>query len=203
MNYYNEYGSRELFNMKKYINSVPWLSKYISEVKKDNTSLHDLMIVTNDGKTYTVEVKEDEYYWYSKTGNIGLDYISCFKFKSDKDKYNWPNSWIPSNDINHFESIINVNKYGKLITCDADFQFYFVLDEKKENFVFAKLYSNRKLKDSIFVNHLKQNYRLRINDKKRYDLEDNWESAAFFVNPLTEERLIACEINKFEDMDVT
>lgn len=201
MNYYNEYGSRELVFMNKYVSSQSWLSDFVKEIKKDNTSLHDLLIITNNGKQYTVEVKEDEIFWFSKTGNIGLDYISSFRFKNINDKEKWPSLWVPSNEISYFESIISVEKYGKLITCDADFQFYYVLDESKQNFIFAALYDNRKLKNAKFVNYLKSNYKLRINDKKKYKLPDNWESAAFFVNPLNDKMLKECEVNSIEKME--
>lgn len=201
MDYFKEYRSRELKYMSEYIKDVPWLSEFIKEVKQDNTSLHDLTVVGKNGIEYTVEVKEDEFYWFSRTGNIGLDYISSFRFENYKDKYKWPNLWVPSEEIEQFESIINVGKYGKLVTCDADFQFYFVLDDKKENFVFSKLYSNKKLKEKKFVDYLKNNYRLRINDKKRYGLLDSWDSAAFFINPLKDKRLIDCEVNCIEDME--
>ena len=202
MNYFAEYNSRELAYMKKFINEIEWLSSYIKEVKRDNTSFHDLIIITNDGNEYTVEVKEDEYYWYSRTGNIGLDYISAFKFNNYDDKNKWRNLWVPSSDIKYFEESIDVKKYGKLVTCDADFQFYFVLDEKKQDFVFARLYSNKKMKDLDFVTYLKNSYSLRINDKNRYGLTDNWESAAFFINPLKDSKLQECEINSVEEMNI-
>ena len=80
MDYFKEYQSRELKYMCEYINDVPWLSEFIKEVKQDNTSLHDLIVVGKNGAEYTVEVKEDEIFWFSRTGNIGLDYISSFRF---------------------------------------------------------------------------------------------------------------------------
>lgn len=201
MDYFKEYGSRELKFMQKFIRNHKWLDTYFKEVKPDNTSLHDLMLVTYDNKIYTVEVKEDEYYWYSKTNNIGLDYISSFTFNDKKDENKWNNLWVNSNEISYFEEVITVKKYGKLITCDADFQFYFVLNEDKTEFVYAKLYSNKKLKAPNFIQYLKNNYRLRINDKRRYNLKDCWESAAFFVNPLKDKMLQACEINNINDIE--
>ena len=78
--YFKRYESRELFIAENYINDSEWLSLYVAELIKDNTSFHDLIIVSHTGKRHTVEIKEDEYYWYSKTGNIGLDYLSAFKF---------------------------------------------------------------------------------------------------------------------------
>mgnify|MGYP000983035483 CR=1 len=199
MDYFNEYSSHEIECFRKYVNDNAWISGYVKEIIQDNTPLHDILVITNKGKKFTVEIKEDENYWFSKTGNIGLDYISSFEFLNFKDKFLYKNLWVPVENITEFEKQINVSKYGKLITCDADFQFYFVLNDNKNDFAFAKLYDNKMLKSIQFVDYLKQNYRLRINDKKSYGLNDSWESAAFFVNPLEDKKLKECEINSFED----
>lgn len=44
----------------------------------------EVVFETKDGKAITIkiEVKTEEHHWYSKTKNIGLDYISAFKFKN-------------------------------------------------------------------------------------------------------------------------
>lgn len=201
MNNFTKYTNREVEYFKKFINDTEWLTEYIKEVYRDNTSLHDLIMVTADNKKFTIEVKEDEHYWFSRTGNIGLDYISAFNYKNYMYKNNFPNLWVPSNEINNFEKNIVVHKYGKLITCDSDLQFYFVVDKTSNKFIFSKLYSNKKLQSEHFLSYLKNNYDLRINDKARYGLADNWESAAFFVNPLKDLELIKCEVNTLNEIE--
>jgi hypothetical protein len=186
--------------MENYISDNVWLASLVKEVKKDNTQFHDLLIVLQNDQKLTVEVKEDEYYWYSRTGNIGLDYISAFEFKNQELRRKWlrNNYWIKSKDIQEFKNEIIVSKYGKLITCDADLQLYVVYD--KEKVKFSKLYSNSKLKQNNFVNYLEKNYDLRVNKKSDYGLKDSWESAAFFVNPLEDLKLKEAEINNLDQL---
>jgi hypothetical protein len=198
--YFIRYQNRETFIMENYISDNIWLASLVKEVKKDNTQFHDLLIVLQNDQKLTVEVKEDEYYWYSRTGNIGLDYLSAFEFKNQGLRRKWlsDNYWIKSKDIQEFKNEIIVSKYGKLITCDADLQLYVVYD--KETVKFSQLYSNNKLKQNNFVSYLEKNYNLRVNKKNDYGLKDSWESAAFFVNPLKDLKLKEAEINDFDQL---
>lgn len=198
--YFKKYESRELFIAENFIDDTEWLSMYVAELKKDNTPFHDLIIVSHTGERHTVEIKEDEYYWYSKTGNIGLDYLSAFKFKDSSRRLEWlkNNYWIKSEFLDEFKNDIEVLKFGKLFTCDADFQLFVVLDNEK--IVFSKLYSNQKLKSPEFVRYLETNYNLRVNKKSDYKLHDNWDSAAYFVNPNEDRLLQNCEVKNIDDI---
>ena len=201
MNYFDVYGSHELSAIRHFIEKNDWLKSIIVDVVKDSTPLHDAILVLKNGTRLTVEIKEDEKYWFLRTGNIGLDYISSFSFNTIRDKYRFRSLWVDPSDFNDFINCINVRKYGKLITCDADLQFYFVINDTKDNFIFAKLYNNSLLQNKKFVDYLNRNYRLRINDKGRYGLNDSWESAAYFVNPLKDGELKSCEINNLSALD--
>ena len=188
--------------MENYIDDNRWFAEIVKEYRRDNTSFHDLVILLNSGKTFTVEIKEDEYYWYSRTSNIGLDYLSSFRFKNSDLRNEWlskSNYWIKPEEMNSFENDIIVSKYGKLITCDADFQLYIVFKDK--SVVFSKLYSNTKMKEQGFVKYLKENYNLRINKKSDYGLEDSWDSAAYFVNPKKDSMLRELEVNNIVDFE--
>ncbi len=65
-----------------------------------------------------------------------------------------------------------------------------------------KTYCNKWLKSEAFISYLKSNYRLRINNKKAYNIDENWHSAAFFLPPSdcelckgeidTHEKLLKC-----------
>lgn len=75
---------------------------------------------------------------------------------------------------------------GKLKTCDAQVHVFYVKDRVvngREEPLLLKTYCNSWLKSEEFQRYLLSNYRLRINDKKRYGIEENWHSAAFFVKP--------------------
>ena len=51
------------------------------------------------------------------------------------------------------------------------------------------------IKKEEFINYLKNNYKLRINNKPKYGIYEDWQSAAYFVNPLKDKRIKKCEAN--------
>lgn len=200
MNNFLKYSSREEYIIKEWNNNNEWLSDIVDSYEADNTGFHDYNLLLKNGKQVIIEIKEEEYYWYNKTGNIGLDFLSAFNFKNDliKKYYIDKNFWVDKGTIDVFLSEkINVLKYGKLINCDAHIQLFYC-ENKKRNPVLIKAYNNEKLKEKSFIEYLKKYYDLRINNKKYYNLKDNWESAAFFVKP-SDERLKQCEINSYSD----
>lgn len=189
--YYRYYGSRELMIVGLWINKLGF-QEQIEEVQHANTGLHDIIIKLKNGLSFYIEVKEDSTYWFNKTNNIGLDYYSSFKYK---DPFNKPKDlWIKPENLDDFKSKIEINKKGKLFTCDAEIQLFFVED------ILCQSYSNYKLQDSNFVKYLELNYRLRVNDKKSYGLKDTWQSAAYYVNPFIDQELKKCEINSYEEL---
>ncbi len=200
MNNFDRYSSREGYIIKKWIDNNKWLSDIVDSYEPANTGLHDYQLLLKNGKKVIIEIKEEEHYWYNKTGNIGLDFISVFYYKNDlvKNYYNNNNFWVKKRTVDDFISKIDVKKYGKLITCDAHIQLFYCEDKKKSP-VLIKAYSNQKLKEKSFIEYLKYCYDLRINDKESYGLKDKWESAAFFVKP-SDKRLIQCEINSYSDL---
>lgn len=206
MDNFTRYTSREEKIMNDCLDQMPWLKEIVKRVEKDNTPLHDAKLILKNSKEYTVEIKEEEDYWYSITGNFGFDYISVFYFNSEKAKEVWLGDgkdgkkyWIKSNRLNTFMNYIKVNKYGKLVTCDADIQLHAVYDKKTKLLKMVKLYNSKKLTSVDFNDYVKQTYNLRINQKDIYNLNDDWESAAYMINPLTDERLIDCEIKSKQE----
>ena len=164
----------------------------VKEVIPDNTSYHDTKVILNSGKSITVEVKTEEAYWYKRTGNIGLDFLSAFNFnKTSLNICKKNNNWIPIGENKKFLENITVRKYGKLFTCDADIQLFNVTS--KDKYILLKAYDNICLKKEEFINYLKNNYKLRINNKPKYGIYEDWQSAAYFVNPLKDKRLKKCE----------
>ena len=77
-NFKNKYTDSEKKIVEDWldINSI----KNVKEVIPDNTAFHDTKIILKSGKAITIEVKTEEAYWYKRTGNIGLDFLSAFNF---------------------------------------------------------------------------------------------------------------------------
>ena len=189
-NFKNKYTDSEKKIVEDWldINSV----ENVKEVIPDNTAFHDTKIILKSGKAITVEVKTEEAYWYKRTGNIGLDFLSAFNFnKTSLNICKKNNNWIPIGENKKFLENITVRKYGKLFTCDADIQLFNVTSEDK--YILLKAYNNICLKEEEFINYLKNNYKLRINNKPKYGIYEDWQSAAYFVNPLQDKRLQKCE----------
>lgn len=201
MDNFRRYVSREEKIMNDWVSVTPWLKNIVEKIEKDNTPFHDAKITLKTGQTYTVEIKEEEDYWFSKTGNFGFDYISVFYFINENSKRSWLGNgkeswryWIKKENLQQFMKHIKVDKYGKLVTCDADIQLHAVYDKNTKKLKLVKAYNSNMLTSDIFVEYVKDNYDLRINKKNCYGLEDDWESAAYMINPLTDKNLNKCEI---------
>lgn len=189
--YFKYYGSRELMIVGTWIKNNK-LEDFVDEFFSANTGLHDVCVKLKNGMSFYVEIKEDSTFWFNKTGNIGLDYYSSFTYKNPAIR---PKSlWISPEELEEFKTMINIGKRGKLFTCDAKLQIYFV------DGILCKAYSNIKLQNPVFVNYLEKNYRLRINDKKSYGLKDSWQSSAYYVNPFKDKMLQQCEINTYDEL---
>ncbi len=203
MNNFQQYSSRERYIIEQWIENTAWLKDIVEDYTPDNTGFHDYKLRLSNGTEIIVEIKEEEYRWYGKTGNLGLDFISAFHFKEESYQAFYVSSgyWVDKTRIKHFlNNEIDVKKFGKLKTCDADIQLFYCEDENK-NIVLMKAYNNYLLQDKLFIEYLCDNYRLRINKKSDYHLTDDWESAAFFCNPNTDDRLKGCEIKSIDDLN--
>ncbi|QUW01729.1 hypothetical protein J8C02_12620 [Chloracidobacterium sp. MS 40/45] len=175
-------------------------------IQKDNTPYHDAKVILPDGTQFLVQVKEEEARWYTRTGNIGLDYISAFSFIDKAYETNCLktlNHWIPPKEISTFLKKIKVEKYGKLKTCDAHVHVFYVGGKgatgKTELPLLLKTYCNQWLKSEAFIDYLKSKYSLRINNKKAYNIDESWHSAAFFLSP-SDDMLRKGEIDTHEKL---
>lgn len=196
--YFKKYSDRQIKILSTWISRNKFIYENIISCKKEETSFHDAKILINANKNSDkdinksesenvaeiyVEIKEEEFFWFSRTGNIGFDYISAFKFRNNQWKekvYNEYKFWISKDNIVEFIENIEVLKWGKLKMCDADIQLFYVENEKGE-VIFCEAYNNWLLQKNI--SHFEKNYNLRINKKSDYKLEDNWESAVYLLKP--------------------
>lgn len=188
MNNFQKYASKELTIFHNFVEYTPWFKSLIEKIEADNTGFHDIKCLLKNGQTLIVEIKEDERYWYDKTGNVGLDYISAFRFLRNRQRWtSGGNYWVVPTEYSDFLKDIDVKKWGKLKTCDAHIQLFYV---KRK---FAHIYDNRQLQSTNFINYLNATHRLRINKKSDYNLTDNWESAAYFL-PIDDDYLRKIQI---------
>ena len=94
---------------------------------------------------------------------------------------------------------IDVQKWGKLKTCDADIQLFYVEGESGEA-LFMKAYDNRALQG--YLPEIEKSFRMRINNKAPYaSRTDSWESSAYYLNPMTTPRLKEMEVNTLEELE--
>ena len=136
--YWNKYSNNELDITKLWLKSLAYTDKSLDSfliIEKDNTSFHDIKV--NNIKTqkdlyFTIEVKEEENYWYCKTGNIGLDLISAFNFTNINEKKYFENkkNWVNPEDQKKFFDSIKIYKDGKLYNCDANIQLFYCKSER-------------------------------------------------------------------------
>lgn len=197
--YFQAYSSREFYIICEWVRRTKWLRDKVVRCERHNTPFHDALLTLLYGKEEIkifIQVKEEEWYWYSRTGNVGLDYISAFKYKNEEIKrfVREHNNWIKPEDLEYFIENIEVHKWGKLITCDAHIHIFYVENDTGE-VVLCNAYDNAKLKHML--PEINKQHRLRINDKPAYGLKDDWESAAYFVKPAVIE---SCLIKTFEDL---
>lgn len=188
------YASRETRIFRFFLQNNRWFAREILDFKPDNTGHHDLKCRLKNKKVLIVEIKQEEARWFSKTGNLGLDYLSAFTFTRNRERWLKNNHWIKARDYDDFIKDTQIDKWGKLLTCDADVQLFYVHDH------LCKMYNNAKLQDPRFVMHLNKNLSLRINRKKDYNLADTWESAAYFV-PANNKYLQEAEINHVQALN--
>ncbi len=205
MNYFSHYSQREshildIWKTRSGLIPPEW------NIQTDNTPYHDAKVILPDGTQFLVQVKEEEAHWYNRTGNIGLDYISAFSFtnKAYEEKcLKVLNHWIPPEEIPTFLKGIKVEKYGKLITCDAHVHVFYVGGKgesgKTEHPLLLKTYCNQWLKSKAFISYLQSRYRMRINNKKAYNIDESWHSAAFFLKP-SDNMLCKGEIDTHEKL---
>ena len=195
MNYVDRYQNREIMIVEKWINNIRGLKDIVKFVNKANTGFHDVRVGFIDNRAdLIIEVKEDEFYWYNRTGNLGFDYISAFTYNNDniRNFAQQNNLWIKPSSIAYFLDNITIHKMGKLVTCDADIQLFYV--ENKGEVILLNAYFNSLLQ--AYLPNIQQQYSMRINNKKIYDSRnDTWESSAYFINPNQDQKLKELLIN--------
>jgi len=203
MDYFSKYTQDEVKIIKLWIEkySPQILSLHSAKVIKDNTPYHDAYILLEDKGKIFIEVKQEEMSWFCKTGNIGIDYISAFKYKDQamKDRVVRNKYWVSPKELPEFMKSIEVKKWGKLVTCDAHLQIFYV-ESKRKSPLFLEALNNIKLKE--LRKYIEKTYSLRINDKSKYSSSsDTWESAAYFINLNKDSKIASIVVNNEQSFE--
>ncbi len=192
-NYFDVYGGdTELEAIQVWIDTINGLRHRVSDVVEDHQVGHDYIIFYDDGSQTLVEVKNEENYWYERTGNITIDAISAFTVESrDVLEYIINNrNWIAVEYYQKFIEGINIMRRGSLYESDADIMIKRIIGGD-----FIKAYDMQHLKHD--ANRFEELYRLRVNAKKDYGIEENWESATYCIPPRD---LQDYEINNYNEI---
>jgi hypothetical protein len=169
------YTDDEFSALLEWVQRNDWLKKHIISLKKHNT--HDVTVTDAEILTdfypipLLVEIKVEEDVFMPETKNIALDFLSSFSFKDGFKKNLKSYKW------NDLAKMIDVSKYGTLIDSDAD-----IIIKKLKGTSNIFVYNNHILTSHHFVKYVLDNYLVKINPKKQYDLDDNWESAFICVS---------------------
>ena len=191
--YYDIYGEKaELEAIQRWIDTISGLRERVIKVEPEHQSGHDYKIFFNDGSQTIVEVKNEENYWYNITGNITIDAISAFDIVSnDVREYLIENkNWIKVEYYQRFLKGIKLDKRGTLYESDADIMIKCIIEGD-----FVKAYNMQQLKSC--AEQFEKTYRLRINDKESYGIEEDWESATYCIKPYV---IRDYEINNYDEI---
>ena len=176
MNNFNKYGSaQERKAVEEWLNNNQEINNLIKDISTDSKVGHDCILALKDGKKILVEVKHEESFWYGKTGNITLDAISAFNF-NDESKNIYSNNWVQIDQYEQFKESVTISRMGSIYTSDADFMLKKIMDTD-----FIKLYDMKAIQNNVA--NIRKTHPLRINNKERYGINEEWKSATYCVKP--------------------
>jgi hypothetical protein len=171
---------REPLVLKHSFTIYPWLTDIIKEYQEDSTALHDYKIIFKNSKVGLVEIQITHYgentrAGFRRYGDVRLDLISSFSptvegckaFKLGNKRWKTLKN---KEELKQFTAICPVNKWGKLVTCDAHY-FYFAVLDNQNNCHLLNIYDNEKLKSE--TNYFVNTYGVKINHK----IGEPWGSA--------------------------
>jgi hypothetical protein len=199
-------SSREKIVINYSLEYYPELKNFISGFRVDHTPYHDyaalLKLKHEDKKEIKIEIQITSYgnerQGFKRYGDVRLDLVSAFDSTCEKCQEEFQlkgRIWKTLDSVEElkkFKSLCRINKWGKLITCDADLFYFAVLDSKNKCY-FMRIYNNNKLKSN--VNYFINKYGIKINHK----VNENWGSA--FIPVFNQDKvLVSCELNSSDNL---
>lgn len=176
--------TREVQIVKKIFTMQDIPYKCISKHKKADDG--DVLVVLPDDREILIEVKEEKYKRFHNYGDLGIDYISAFYFKNERDKKEWSGLHRGKTTLQKFLSIIDRNspfKSGKLCYSKSDLWLFVVFDPRK-NLCYYAFFDGKAMTSEEFYNYLSTRCPFAINNKSEEQLShsDEHSSACFFIN---------------------
>lgn len=148
--------------------------------KQDDEDI--LVKLQNDFVVNTIEVKEESVARIERYNDLGIDYLSAFYFINPRDEYIWKGSPKKPNQIDEFESKINIVKPGKIYYSKAAIWLFYAT--KAAEIIFADWFLGEDMTSDFFIEYLRNNCLFAVNNKPETQLSysDNHQSATFFIN---------------------
>jgi len=183
----------------------PWYNDVVEKYETHGTSHHDFKVHLKNGKMVLFQIQITDYgnkkSGYCRYHDVRLDLISSFDPFTEEGRakyhdFSWRWKTLKNvNELEDFDKLCKVSKWGKLKTCDAEIFIFCVAkmsgrgtNKKIEKIHLINIFDNEKLKENCdyFVN----TYGVKINHKQK----EPWGSA--FV-PVDESDLVlnSCSIN--------
>lgn len=160
----------------------------ISVKKCADADAADAEVILPNGRRITFEVKEEASYRWTRYGELGIDMISSFKYKSTPSE-DWTRPHRGSRELDRLLSEIDIKKWGKISYSKADVWLFAAYSDNNNSQVdFLEGYHGDEIKS--LGKWMKENCAFAVNRKPSWQgsYADNWESAVFFVKPRDLER---------------
>lgn len=154
--------------------------------KYDKADDADVIVTLSKGKTFLIEVKEEDFETrFKKYGELGIDYISAFKFKNYRDTYFWKGSPKPPIKLDSFLQSVDMDhsfKWGKIYYSKAALWLFFV---DKGNEMQYWFYDGIGMTSDAFKSYLKTKCFFIVNNKPstQDSFYDKHNSSCFFIKP--------------------
>lgn len=175
---------REIDIVKKILNSN---NIYYEKVEKyHNADDADIIVTLSEGKTFLIEVKEENYETrFKKYGELGIDFISAFQFKKDISANKWKGHPKQPSQLNAFLKDIAQDpslKKGKIYYSNSSLWLFFVDKGVELDYWF---YDGTKMVSQEFKDYLFENCIFAVNNKPTWQQShsDTHNSACFYIKP--------------------
>lgn len=157
---------------------------YLRIEKYENADDGDILVQLSEQKQLLIEVKEESSERFEKYGDLGIDFISAFQFKTKEYEEKWktgpksprllPTFWADVDTDTHF-------KLGKLSYSKSDLWLFFISDGKRFRYRF---FDGKKIVCESFRNYLKKHCLFAVNNKpsSQESHSDKHHSAVFFIH---------------------
>lgn len=151
--------------------------------KNPNADDGDVLVTLKSGRIINIEVKEESYSRFEKYGDLGIDFISVFYFKTNA--LDWKGSPKRPQYLNRFLNDIDDTrplKYGKLYYSKSDLWLFFV--KSPNGFSYYEFFDGKAMVSEEMHQYLANNCFFAINNKPSWQLShsDPHNSAVFFIN---------------------